>query len=129
MPAYTYILTNPSRTLYVGMTDDLSRRVFEHKTQLYEDAFTTRYRVNRLAYYECLQDGNVALARERQLKGCSRAMKIALVERVNPHWLDLADRWYTADELANSVRVDRAVAVPNLLLPGGAAKRASPAAC
>ena len=119
MPAYTYILTNPSRTLYIGMTDDLRRRVFEHKTQRYEDAFTARYRVDRLAYYELLPDGNAALGRERQLKGWTRAKKVGLVERVNPHWLDLSDRWYTSDELTTLTLVARAFVAADLLLPSG----------
>ena len=119
---YTYILTNPSRTLYVGMTDDLRRRVFEHKTQLYENAFTARYRVNLLAYYEVLTDGNAALAREAQLKGWTRAKKVKLVERVNPHWADLSDRWYASDELTTLTLTERPLVVPDLLLPSGPRK-------
>jgi putative endonuclease len=95
---YVYILTNHSRTLYVGMTDDLRRRVFEHKTKFY-DGFTQKYEVNQLVYYEQLVDGLAALAREKQLKGWTRAKKIVLIERKNPNWLDLGDRWYSEREL------------------------------
>ena len=128
MPGYVYILTNPSRTLYVGMTDDLHRHVFEHKTRFYEDAFTAKYQVNRLAYYEVLPGGDAALSREAQLKGWTRAKKITLIERVNPAWVDLSDRWYTADELTNETRVERAFVVPDLRLPARLATRPSPSA-
>ena len=128
MPAYTYILTNPSRVLYVGMTDDLRRRAFEHKTQRYDDAFTARYRVNQLAYYESLTDGPAALARETQLKRWTRAKKIALIERVNPAWFDLSDTWFSNGELTTGILVDRPLVVPDLLLPSGGARHASPSA-
>ena len=128
MPAYTYILTNPSRTLYIGMTDNLRRRVFEHKTGFYNDAFTARYRVTMLAYYEVLPGGAAGLAREAQLKGWTRAKKIKLVERVNPGWFDLADRWYTPDEITTLSLAERAFDIPDLLLPSRSAKHASPSA-
>jgi putative endonuclease len=128
MAAYTYILTNPSRMLYGGMTDNLRRRVFEHKTQLYDDAFTARYRVTQLAYYEVLPDGNAALARERQLKGWTRAKKTALVERANPGWFDVSDAWYSNEELTTLTLVERPFVVPDLLLPALRANCASPSA-
>jgi putative endonuclease len=90
--AYVYILTNHSRTLYIGMTSDLERRLFEHKTKALK-GFTENYNIDRLVYYEEMTDHQSALAREKQLKGWTRAKKIALIERTNPHWFDLSDRW------------------------------------
>lgn len=115
MAAYIYILTNPSRTLYIGMTDDLRRRVFEHKTRKYDDCFTARYGVDQLAYYEVLTDGNAALAREAQLKRWTRAKKITLIERANPNWFDLADRWHSGDELATSILSERVLEIRELV--------------
>ena len=80
------------------MTDDPTRRVFEHKTKA-TDSFSAKYNVNRLVYYEELGDAGLAFAREKQLKGWTRAKKITLIERMNPHWFDLSDRWYTKVEL------------------------------
>ncbi len=87
-----YILSNKSRTLYTGMTNNLMRRVYEHKQKLVP-GFTSKYRVNRLVYYE--QTGNVraAIAREKQIKGWLRAKKIALIESINPKWEDLSEGW------------------------------------
>ena len=110
------------------MTTDLRRRVFEHKAGAYDDAFTARYGVDRLAYYEILPDGPAALSREGQLKGWTRSKKMSLVGRANPGWFDLADRWFSAEELTTLTMVERAFVVPDLLLPGRAANCASPSA-
>jgi putative endonuclease len=99
MPYFTYILTTHTRMFYVGMTDDIHRRTFEHKTGFYEGGFTDRYRVDQLVCYEERADAVAAAAREKQLKGWTRAKKIALIERTNEHWIDLADRWFTEVEL------------------------------
>jgi putative endonuclease len=89
---YVYILANYARTLYVSMTSDLRNRLQEHKTKKF-DGFTARYNVNQIVYYEVLPYLNMAIARERQLKGWSRAKKIKLIETMNLHWDDLSDHW------------------------------------
>ena len=91
---YVYIMTNHSRTLYVGMTNDLRRRVWQHKQKLIE-GFTRRYNITRLIYYEETLDVRAAIAREKQIKGWLRKKKIALVESVNPGWKDLSEGWYS----------------------------------
>lgn len=91
---YVYIMTNHSGTLYVGVTNDLRRRVGEHKQKLIE-RFTKRYNITRLVYYEETPDANAAIVREKQIKGWLRKKKIALIESVNPGWKDLSEGWYT----------------------------------
>jgi putative endonuclease len=86
-------MTNRSRTLYTGVTNDLMRRVLEHKRKLVP-GFTSRYNLNRLAFYEEFGDIRPAIAREKQIKGWLRAKKIALIESVNPEWRDLSVGWY-----------------------------------
>ena len=87
---YVYILTNHNNNvMYVGVTNDLVRRVQEHKSELIE-GFTKRYHVHKLVYYEQCTDINAAIAREKQLKGWKRDKKNALVESVNPDWKDLS---------------------------------------
>jgi len=90
---YVYIMTNRSRTLYTGVTNDLERRVHEHKHKLIP-GFTRRYNIDRLLYFEETEDVWAALAREKQIKGWSRAKKIALIESANPRWSDLSAGWY-----------------------------------
>lgn len=82
-----------SGTLYIGMTGNLHKRVFEHKFHRIE-GFTDKYCVERLLYWESFDDVHRAIAREKQLKGWRRSKKIALIEWVNPHWLDLAREWF-----------------------------------
>jgi len=82
-----------SGTLYVGFSGNLHKRIFQHKFHHFE-GFTDRYDVTRLLCWESYDDVYKALARERQLKGWSRAKKIALTVRRNPHWVDLAAEWY-----------------------------------
>jgi putative endonuclease len=81
-------MTNVSRTLYIGVTNNLERRVFEHKNKLIE-GFTKKYNITRLAYWEQFGDAKEAIAREKQIKGWLRAKKISLVESHNPKWEDL----------------------------------------
>ena len=90
---YVYILTNATRTLYVGVTNDLLRRVYEHKRGL-SDGFTRRYSIHWLAYYEETSDIEAAIAREKELKGWRRSKKIDLVNTMNPRWRDLSHGWY-----------------------------------
>jgi len=89
---YVYILTNNSGTLYTGVTNDLVRRVFEHKNQLVE-GFTKRYNLKYLVYYEATNDVHSAIAREKQIKGWLRAKKLQLINSVNPAWKDLSEEF------------------------------------
>jgi putative endonuclease len=86
---YVYILTNRSRTLYVGVTNNLNRRMYEHKNKMI-DGFTKKYNLNILVYYETFEFMNDAIRREKQIKGWLRKKKIELIESVNPKWNDLA---------------------------------------
>ena len=90
---YVYILTNQKRTLYAGVTNDLVRRVYEHKQKLV-DGFTKKYNLSWLVYYETTQDVESAIAREKQIKGWLRHKKVALIESTNPRWVDLSQGWY-----------------------------------
>lgn len=90
---YVYILTNYSKTLYTGVTNNLHRRVYEHKKKLIP-GFTQKYNINQLVYYEETSDVREAISREKQIKGWLRAKKIALIESKNPQWLDLSFDWY-----------------------------------
>jgi len=87
---YVYIMTNRSDTLYTGVTNDLQRRVYEHKYKLVE-GFTKKYNLTRLVYHETTGDVASAIRREKQIKGWLRAKKIALIESINPHWRDLSE--------------------------------------
>ena len=87
---YVYILSSLSGTLYVGLTDNLRRRVTEHKLGLV-DGFTKKYSVNRLMYFEIFHDAFSAAARERQIKKYRREKKIALFAKSNPHWKDKSE--------------------------------------
>ena len=89
--SYVYIMTNPSNTvLYIGVTNNLTRRVFEHKEKVV-DGFTKKYNVTKLVYFEVFEDITEAIKREKQLKAGSRAKKIALIEANNPLCRDLYD--------------------------------------
>jgi putative endonuclease len=86
---YVYILTNRiGGTLYIGVTNDLVRRVYEHKSNAAE-SFTKRHDVHRLVYFECFDDIEQAIHREKRLKKWPRAWKISLIEKDNPSWIDL----------------------------------------
>ena len=89
---YVYIMSNVSRTLYVGVTNDLERRVYEHKHKL-STGFTSKYNLTLLVYFEATPDIRAAIAREKQIKGWLRAKKISLIESANPNWLDLSAEW------------------------------------
>ncbi len=88
---FVYILTNRHHSaLYVGVTNDLVRRVHEHRTKT-ASAFTTRYNIDQLVFFEETSDVQAAIAREKQIKAGSREKKIALVNAINPDWRDLFD--------------------------------------
>ena len=90
---YVYILTNRSKTLYVGVTNSLYRRVWEHKFGS-GSGFCKRYLIDRLVYYERFGDIGAAIAREKQIKGWLRSKKIELIVGSNAAWKDLSDGWY-----------------------------------
>lgn len=88
-----YILSNKKNgTLYIGVTNDLERRIFEHKKKLVE-GFTKKYGLNKLIYFEQFQYVNDAIKREKQLKNWNRSWKIKLIEKENKDWTDLSSNW------------------------------------
>jgi putative endonuclease len=93
---YVYILPSKSRRLYMGMTNDLSRRMWEHKNRVVE-GFTKQYNIDRLVYFEETSDVRSAIEREKQLKGWRREKKITLIETINAIWEDLSVRLQIVD--------------------------------
>ena len=90
MKYYVYILTNKNHTvLYTGVTNDLIRRVYEHKNHLDLNSFTAKYKVMKLVYFEETSDVTAAIEREKQIKSWSRNRKTDLIFEKNPHWVDL----------------------------------------
>lgn len=87
---YVYILTNRSKTLYVGVTNNLIRRIYEHKRKLIP-GFTAKYNIQQLVYFEQTNDALSAIIREKQIKGWLRIKKIILIESFNPNWKDLSE--------------------------------------
>ena len=88
-----YIMASHSRTLYIGVTSDLHHRVWQHENGSHE-GFSSQYRTTRLVYFEEFVLMQNAIEREKQLKGWSRTKKLALIEKQNPGWVDLAEEWY-----------------------------------
>jgi putative endonuclease len=97
---FVYLMASRSRVLYVGVTNDLYRRVREHQDGAVP-GFTSRYRVVHLVHFEETGSVTEAIAREKQIKGWLRAKKIALIEAGNPEWEDLSGGWYPAGASAN----------------------------
>ena len=95
---YVYILTNRSRTLYIGVTNDLVRRVHEHRTKQI-DGFTKKYNLTQLVYYEYGEDIREAIAREKELKGWRRSKKLDLINSSNPQWDDLSRAWFDTERI------------------------------
>lgn len=93
---FTYIVASRSHTLYIGVTGNLQKRVFQHKWKEH-DGFTEHYNCDRRVWFETYQDIRDAIAREKQLKRWRREKKIALIERTNPAWVDLSRDWYEAE--------------------------------
>jgi putative endonuclease len=87
---FVYIMTNKSGTLYTGVTNNLERRIFEHKRHLVQ-GFTKKYKIGKLVYFEETNDIHAAISREKQIKGWLRKKKIALIESMNPGWKDLSE--------------------------------------
>ncbi|MGC2329514.1 MAG: GIY-YIG nuclease family protein [Candidatus Sulfotelmatobacter sp.] len=90
---YVYIMTNRSKTLYTGVTGDIEKRVFEHKNHVHP-GFASRYKIDRLVYFERFGDIHYAIAREKQIKGWLRIRKLALIVSMNPDWKDLSEGWF-----------------------------------
>ena len=94
MSFYVYILTNRNnRVLYTGVTNDLVRRVYEHKHHLIKNSFTAQYNVDKLVYFEETSSSRAAIEREKQIKGWNRTHKNKLVETKNPQWVDLSEQF------------------------------------
>lgn len=89
---YLYIMASYRGTLYIGVTNDLERRVHEHRTGAAPD-FSEKYNTSKLVYDEATSDIISAIAREKQLKHWSRRKKVALIESMDPEWIDLAGEW------------------------------------
>jgi putative endonuclease len=85
-------MTKNSKTLYIGVTNDLMRRVYEHKNKLIK-GFTSKYNITKLVYHEEYGDIEKAIAREKQIKGWTRKKKITLIESINPEWKDFNEEW------------------------------------
>jgi len=90
---YVYILANKNnRVLYTGVTNDLVRRLFEHRNGL-TPGFASKYRCRKLVWFETTPSVEAAISREKQIKGGSRAKKLSLIQALNPEWRDLSDDW------------------------------------
>jgi putative endonuclease len=95
---YVYIMTNKSGTLYTGVTGNIQKRVWQHKTKLVP-GFASKYNITRLLHYECFTDVHCAIRREKVIKGWVRQKKLELIGSTNPNWLDLGEEWYDEDVL------------------------------
>ena len=92
---YVYIMASKSRVLYVGITNDIVRRVWEHRNNV-NPGFTSKYRIHRLVYFEMFKYVGNAIAREKRIKGWLREKKVALIRSANPTWEDLSEGWFEA---------------------------------
>jgi putative endonuclease len=99
---YVYLLASKSRVLYVGVTNDIHRRVLEHKSKL-NPGFTSKYNVNRLVYLEETSDILAALEREKEIKAWRREKKVALIEADNPKWEDLSEDWFEDGKVVDNL--------------------------
>ena len=91
--AYVYILSSSFRKLYIGITTNLDRRIAQHKVGAFENSFTSKYRIDRLVYFERFALITTAIGREKQLKRWSRIKKLNLIISINPTWRDLSEDW------------------------------------
>ncbi|HEX5236592.1 MAG TPA: GIY-YIG nuclease family protein [Silvibacterium sp.] len=89
---YTYIAASRTRVLYIGITSNIERRIAEHKISTAK-GFTSKYRCNRLVWFERHTSPTAAIAREKELKGWRRTRKIELIEQENPTWIDFSENW------------------------------------
>jgi len=90
---YVYIMASRSGTLYLGVTSNIKKRVYEHKNHLIP-GFTDKYEIDRLLYFEVIRDSASAINREKQLKAWRREKKVKLIDSMNPEWNDLSQDWY-----------------------------------
>ncbi len=90
---FVYILANRSQRLYVGLTNDPMRRIYEHRAHRVP-GFTQRYNIDRLVYFESVTEATEAIRREKQIKDYARAKKLAMIGSMNPEWTDLAETWF-----------------------------------
>ena len=105
---WVYVMSGRTKTLYVGVTNDIERRDYEHKNKSVP-GFTSKYRLDRLVYFEEHADIRDAIEREKQIKSWRREKKIALIESLNPRWRDLSLDWHLDDRSQSSeksLRVD-----------------------
>ena len=103
---YVYILASRSRNLYTGVTNNLTRRIFEHR-QGRIPGFTHKYRIHRLVYFELFGDVRAAIAREKEIKSWRRQKRVALIEADNPTWEALAAQWYVEKQIPRFARDDK----------------------
>jgi putative endonuclease len=94
MNYFVYILASKSRTINIGVTNNLERRILEHKSKI-NPGYTRKYNIDRLVYFEIFGDIRQAINREKQLKGWKRIKKIHLLEAINPTWEDLSKEWFS----------------------------------
>jgi putative endonuclease len=106
---FIYIMGNESRMLYVGVTSDLRKRVFQHKSKLVP-GFTQKYNLYKLVYFGMFGDIRAAIAREKQIKGWLRSKKVGLIIAENPQWKDLAASWF---KNPSKIKARASEAVPN----------------
>ena len=90
---YVYIMASNSGTLYIGVTSNIKKRVYEHKEHLIP-GFTDKYNIDRLLYFEVIGDPDSAINREKQIKRWKREKKVTLIDSLNPEWNDLSQDWY-----------------------------------
>ena len=90
---YVYIMASKSGTLYVGMTNDVKKRIYEHKNHL-AGGFTDKYNIDRLLHVETIEGPVSAINREKQIKAWRREKKVELIDSINPQWNDLSEDWY-----------------------------------
>lgn len=96
--SFTYIITNKNNTvLYTGVTSDIKKRIYQHKTKFYK-GFSAKYNCNKLVYFEKFNSIKQAIEREKQIKKYKRFKKINLIEKVNPNWNDLSNSWDFEDD-------------------------------
>jgi putative endonuclease len=98
---YVYIIANRSKTLYIGVTNNLERRMWEQKQGIGSE-FASKYKIDRLVYYESYDDVRDAIHREKEIKGLLRIKKIALIVSKNPAWRDLSEEWYRSVQSQHS---------------------------
>ena len=90
---YVYIMGSKSGTLYIGLTSNLKKRVYEHKNHLIP-GFTDKYDINHLLYFETIRDSTSAISREKRIKAWRREKKVTLIDSLNPEWNNLSQDWY-----------------------------------